>query len=78
MDTTTSGPVQQGPQPGDTVLRAVTLQVERKEFELTVRQNHRGHFLRIMEISNGRRNCVCVPMPGVPEFVTALTDLTKA
>ena len=86
MDTTTSEPIQQtGPQPGDrtqyrapqdTVLRAVTLQIERKEFELTVRQNHRGRFLRISENSNGRYNNVCIPEPGIPEFVGVLKDLT--
>jgi len=44
------------------------LQVERKTFIFTLKENARGRFLRITEDVNGRRDNIIVPSSGLEEF----------
>lgn len=57
------------------VLRSRTVIVERKEFELELRANQRGEFLRVTEYHAGRRNCVIIPSSGLTDFIHAIGDV---
>lgn len=54
------------------------LQVERKHFLLTLKENPRGRFLRISEETNGRFNSIIVPAAGLKDFAKLLHDIVTA
>lgn len=62
------------PVPEET-LAVEKLQIERKVFLLTLKENPRGRFLRITEDVGGRRDHVIVPASGLAEFKRALDSL---
>jgi hypothetical protein len=39
------------------------------------RRNKRGAFIKIIENVNGRRDCVCLPVEGLPELIGVLEQL---
>ena len=53
------------------------IQIERKAFIMTLKENARGRFLRITEDVNGRRDTIIVPAPGLQEFSELLAKMTK-
>lgn len=59
------------------LLRSERLQIERKVFTLSLRENPRGRFLRITEDVSGRHDTVIVPAPGLDEFLRVLTDIAR-
>jgi len=63
--------------PEDT-LRTAEIQVERKFFVLTLKENVRGRFLRITEEVGGKRNTIIIPSTGLEEFQRVLNDLVQA
>lgn len=54
------------------------LQIERKYFLLTLKENPRGRFLRIAEEANGRFNSIIVPASGLHDFQKLLEELVNA
>jgi hypothetical protein len=58
-------------------LRSERLQIERKTFTLSLRENPRGRFLRITEDVSGRHDTVIVPAPGLDEFLRVLTEIAR-
>jgi hypothetical protein len=58
-------------------LRTERIQIERKTFILTLRENPRGRFLRITEDVNGRRDTIIVPAPGLEEFRKVVEAMVK-
>lgn len=54
------------------------LQVERKHFLLTLKENPRGRFLRIAEETNGRFNSIIIPAAGLHDFVKILQEIVTA
>jgi hypothetical protein len=58
-------------------LRTEKIQIERKTFILTLRENPRGRFLRITEDVNGRRDSIIVPAPGLEEFKKVLDEMVR-
>lgn len=54
------------------------LQIERKHFLLTLKENPRGRFLRIAEETNGRFNSIIIPADGLHDFQKILEELVKA
>jgi hypothetical protein len=54
------------------------VQIERKTFILSLKENPRGRFLRITEETAGRRTAIIVPAPGLPEFHQILGQIKKA
>jgi hypothetical protein len=71
---------QREPVPEETI-RVEKLQVERKSFVLTLKENSRGRFLRITEDVNGRRDNIIIPTTGLAEFsdlVAAMADTAAA
>ena len=54
------------------------VQVERKLFSFTLKQNPRGRFLRITEEVGGRRDTVIIPSPGLNAIRTVLNEAIAA
>ncbi len=58
----------------DSIIQSKQLQIERKHFQLELRENDRGKFLRITEEAHGRRNTIIVPSTGLEEFAAAISE----
>ena len=54
------------------------VQIERKTFVFTLKENPRGRFLRITEDVGGRRDTIIIPAPGLEDFRKILDDMVKA
>jgi hypothetical protein len=59
------------------VLHSERLQIERKTFTLSMRENPRGRFLRITEDVAGRHDTIIVPAPGLKDFLRVLTEMAQ-
>jgi hypothetical protein len=59
-------------------LKTDKVQIERKTFVFTLKENPRGRFLRITEDVNGRRDTIIVPAPGLSEFKKLLDEMVRA
>ena len=59
-------------------LRTDKVQIERKTFVFTLKENPRGRFLRITEDVNGRRDTIIIPATGLEEFKRIFDDMTRA
>jgi hypothetical protein len=59
-------------------LRTEKIQIERKTFVFTLKENPRGRFLRITEDVGGRRDTIIIPAPGLEEFRKVLDEMVKA
>jgi len=62
--------------PEDT-LRSEKLQVERKTFIFTLKENTRGRFLRITEDVGGRRDNIIIPTSGLEDFKRILDAMVE-
>ena len=58
-------------------LKSATIQIERKTFVFTLKENPRGRFLRITEDVGGRRDTIIIPSTGLEEFKKLLEDMVK-
>ena len=70
----------QPPRPpmNEETLRTDKIQVERKTFIFTLKENPRGRFLRITEDVGGRRDNIIVPAPGLEDFKRIVDEMVKA
>jgi len=59
-------------------LKTGEIQIERKTFVLTLKENPRGRFLRISEENNAKRNSIIIPAPGLQEFQKLINEMVKA
>jgi len=59
-------------------LKTEKIQIERKTFVFTLKENPRGRFLRITEDVGGRRDTIIIPAPGLEDFRKALDEMVKA
>ena len=66
------------PPANEDTLKTEKIQVERKTFIFTLKENPRGRFLRITEDVNGRRDNVIIPSTGLDEFSKVLSEMIKA
>ena len=71
-----SGPPR--PHVNEDTLRSEKVQIERKSFVFTLKENPRGRFLRITEDVGGRRDTIIIPAPGLEDFKKLLDDMVKA
>lgn len=60
------------------VLKTEKVQIERKTFVFSLKENPRGRFLRITEDVGGRRDTIIVPATGLEEFAKLLQEMVKA
>ena len=59
-------------------LKTGEVQIERKNFVFTLKENPRGRFLRITEDVGGRRDSIIIPSTGLEEFKKVLLEMVKA
>jgi hypothetical protein len=58
-------------------IKSEKIQIERKTFVFTLKENPRGRFLRITEDVNGRRDTIIIPATGLEEFRKIFDDMVK-
>ncbi|HEY1719312.1 MAG TPA: RNA-binding protein [Verrucomicrobiae bacterium] len=66
------------PQVQEDTLKSETIQIERKTFVLTLKENPRGRFLRITEDVGGRRDTIIIPSTGLEDFKKLVDEMVKA
>src|ERR1700677_57601 len=66
------------PPVNEDTLKTEKIQIERKTFVLTLKENPRGRFLRITEDVGGRRDTIIIPAPGLEDFKKLLDEMVKA
>ena len=66
------------PHVAEDTLKTEKIQVERKTFVLTLRENPRGRFLRITEDVGGRRDSIMIPSTGLEDFKKVVDEMVKA
>ena len=69
---------QSKPPVAEDTLRTERIQIERKTFIFTLKENPRGRFLRITEDVGGRRDNIIIPAPGLEDFLKQIQDMVKA
>ncbi len=69
---------QNKPQVVEDTLRTDKIQVERKTFVISLKENPRGRFLRITEDVNGRRDTIIVPATGLLDFKRVIDEMVQA
>ena len=65
------------PQVNEDTLRTEKIQVERKTFIFTLKENPRGRFLRITEDVGGRRDTIILPATGLADFKQVLDQMLE-
>lgn len=65
------------PPVAEETLKTEKIQVERKTFILTLRENPRGRFLRITEDVGGRRDSIIIPATGLEDFKKVVDEMLK-
>lgn len=58
-------------------LKTDKIQIERKTFVFTLKENPRGRFLRITEDVNGRRDTIIIPATGLEDFKRVFEDMLQ-
>jgi hypothetical protein len=66
------------PPVNEDTLKTEKVQIERKTFVFTLKENPRGRFLRITEDVGGRRDTIIIPAPGLEDFKKILDEMVKA
>jgi hypothetical protein len=66
------------PPVNEDTLRTDKVQIERKTFVFTLKENPRGRFLRITEDVNGRRDNIIIPATGLEDFKRIVDEMVKA
>jgi hypothetical protein len=66
------------PPVNEETLKSDKIQIERKTFLLSLKENPRGRFLRITEDVGGRRDTIIIPAPGLEDFAKLLDEMVKA
>jgi hypothetical protein len=66
------------PRVEEDTLKTETIQIERKAFIFTLKENPRGRFLRISEVVNGRRDNVIIPATGLEDFLKIVEGMATA
>ena len=66
------------PQVNEDLLKSERVQIERKTFVFTLKENPRGRFLRITEDVGGRRDAIIIPATGLEDFTKLLNEMVKA
>jgi hypothetical protein len=66
------------PPVNEDTLKTDKVQIERKTFVFTLRENPRGRFLRITEDVGGRRDTIIIPAPGLDDFKRILDEMVKS
>lgn len=66
------------PPVNEDTIRSDKIQIERKTFLFSLKENPRGRFLRITEDVGGRRDTIIIPAPGLEDFKKVFEDMVRA
>jgi len=66
------------PPRNETTIKSAKVQIERKTFIFSLKENPRGRFLRITEDVGGRHDTIIVPSTGLEEFKQTLESILEA
>ena len=66
------------PPVNEDTLKTAEVQIERKFFVMTLKENPRGRFLRITEDVGGRRDTIIISSTGLTEFKKLVDEMVKA
>ena len=66
------------PPVNEDTLKTDKIQIERKTFIFTLKENPRGRFLRITEDVGGRRDTIIIPAPGLADFKKIMDEMVRA
>lgn len=66
------------PPVNEDTIRSEKIQIERKTFLFSLKENPRGRFLRITEDVGGRRDTIIIPAPGLEDFKKVLEEMVRA
>ena len=66
------------PPVNEETIKTEKVQIERKTFVFTLKENPRGRFLRITEDVGGRRDTIIIPSTGLAEFRKVLAAMVDA
>ena len=66
------------PTVAEDTLKSGEVQIERKNFVFSLKENPRGRFLRITEDVGGRRDTIIIPSTGLAEFKKLVDEMVKA
>jgi PurA ssDNA and RNA-binding protein len=58
-------------------LQSAEIQIERKLFLFTLKENPRGRFLRITEDVGGRRDTIIIPSTGLADFKRVVDEMVR-
>ena len=61
----------------ETTLKTAEIQVERKTFRLTLKENPLGRFVRVTEMGT-RKNSIIIPATGVEGFCQVLGEMKQS
>jgi len=69
----------QQPRPpvNEDTLKTAEVQIERKNFVFTLKENPRGRFLRITEDVGGRRDTIIIPSTGLADFKKLVEEMVN-
>ena len=65
------------PPVNEETLKSDKIQIERKTFLFSLKENPRGRFLRITEDVGGRRDTIIIPAPGLEDFKKLLDEMVR-
>ena len=66
------------PPVNEDTLKSAEVQIERKNFVFTLKENPRGRFLRITEDVGGRRDTIIIPSTGLADFKKLVDEMVAA
>ncbi len=66
------------PAVNEETLQNAEIQIERKFFVFTLKENPRGRFLRITEEVGGRHDTIIIPSTGLADFKKIVDEMVKA
>ena len=66
------------PPSDEEVLKLESIQIEKKKFVISLKENPRGRFLRITEETNGKRSSIIIPSTGLNELETIIRSMVQA
>jgi hypothetical protein len=66
------------PPVSEDTLKSAEIQIERKMFVFSLKENPRGRFLRITEDVGGRRDTIIIPSTGLEEFRKIVDEMAAA
>lgn len=68
-----------GPKPAviEETIHTEKIQVERKLFLISLKENPRGRFLRVTEDVGGRRATIIIPSTGLDDFRKVVEDMAR-